>query len=67
MDLRSLRKRAGYTQQRLAAIAHVRTTTICDLERGKIPSPHYKTVANLAAALELTVAEVAAAIESSRA
>jgi len=66
MDLRALRKRAGYTLVRLDEISGVNKSTICELERGLVANPYHRTIASLAAALEVTVAEVAAAIDASR-
>jgi transcriptional regulator with XRE-family HTH domain len=62
MNLRDMRKRAGYTQARLSEVAGVRAATISDLETGRITEPHYTTVVRLARALDVAPSAVAAAI-----
>lgn len=62
MDLRDLRKRAGFSQAGLSDVSGVRVATICEIETGKIRSPHYRTLVKLASAMDVTVAQVAAAV-----
>lgn len=62
MNLRDLRERAGYSQDRLSQIAKVRAATISNLETGKNTDPHYSTVTKLAAALDVAPSAMAAAI-----
>lgn len=62
MKFADLRKRAGYTQRRLAEVAGVTSDAISHIERGRTQSSHYATVAKLAMALDTTTADVASAI-----
>jgi transcriptional regulator with XRE-family HTH domain len=52
--LRSLRTRAGLTQEELAGAAGLSPRAISDLERGVVRVPHKDTVRLLADALRLT-------------
>lgn len=65
MKFVELRKAAGYTQDRLAEVAGVTSAIVSHIERGRIQSSNYSTVAKLALALGTTAANVAAAIEES--
>jgi tetratricopeptide (TPR) repeat protein/transcriptional regulator with XRE-family HTH domain len=51
--LRTLRKREGLSQKRLAALSGVSERTISDLERGVVQSPHQDTALRLAEAIGL--------------
>jgi predicted ATPase/DNA-binding XRE family transcriptional regulator len=51
--LRGLRVTAGFTQERLAAIAGISVHAVSALERGERRRPHMETVRALAAALDL--------------
>ncbi|MFB7511640.1 tetratricopeptide repeat protein [Streptomyces sp. NPDC056144] len=55
--LRSLRIRAGLSQERLAHAAAVSVRTLADLERGRTRGPQRRTVRALARAMELGTAE----------
>ncbi|MFI5982162.1 helix-turn-helix domain-containing protein [Streptomyces sp. NPDC051555] len=55
--LRSLRLRAGHTQERLAHTAGVSVRTLADLERGRTRGPQRRTVQALARALALDTAD----------
>nr|WSX53935.1 helix-turn-helix transcriptional regulator [Streptomyces sp. NBC_00974] len=55
--LRSLRLRAGHTQERLAHTAGVSVRTLVDLERGRTRGPQRHTVQALARALALDTAD----------
>ncbi|MFF1651142.1 helix-turn-helix domain-containing protein [Streptomyces sp. NPDC058240] len=55
--LRSLRVRAGHTQERLAHAAGVSVRTLVDLERGRTRGPQRRTVQALARALALDAAD----------
>lgn len=65
MTFRDLREQAGLTQTKLAAMAGLDSTTVSQIELGKLESPRYQTVEKLAIALNLTVQQIAAAIEAS--
>lgn len=53
--IRSARLKQGWNQLELAARAHVSRTTLYQLERGAIASPHLATLHRLAKALEIPV------------
>jgi len=52
--LRTLRERAGFTQEELATIAGLSVHAVSALERGKRRRPHVETMRALSAALDLT-------------
>lgn len=53
--IRSARLKKGWNQLELAAQAHVSRTTLYQLERGRIASPHVTTLHRLAKALAIPV------------
>lgn len=53
--IRSARLKKGWNQLELAAQAHVSRTTLYQLERGTIASPHVATLHRLAKALDIPV------------
>jgi predicted transcriptional regulator len=57
-DLRTARKRAGFTQEELAAKAQVRQALISKLESGVIKNPRFATVLRIARALQINPAEL---------
>jgi transcriptional regulator with XRE-family HTH domain len=52
------REAAGLTQEQLAVKAGASFTTVNRLELGKIDSPNFKTIANLADALGVDAADL---------
>jgi transcriptional regulator with XRE-family HTH domain len=50
-QLRDLREQAGFTQEQLAARAHVAVATVRKIERGAVIEPGYFTVLALLQAL----------------
>jgi transcriptional regulator with XRE-family HTH domain len=63
--LRSLRERAGFTQEELAELAGLTPHAISALERGTRTRPYPRTVRSLADALDLSEAERTALIRLS--
>jgi transcriptional regulator with XRE-family HTH domain len=62
MNFRALRRQSGLSQYRLAQQTGVQSTTISQLELGKVRNPTYATVAALANGLGTTPQVVAACI-----
>ena len=63
MNFTQLREERGYKQRRrLALVSDVTESALAQIERGTVRSPRHETVTKLAAALDTTAAEVAAAI-----
>lgn len=56
--VRRLRKKAGFTQERLAALAECSSSTVARLERGESDSPDTDTLKRLATALGVSFGEV---------
>jgi transcriptional regulator with XRE-family HTH domain len=57
--LRALRDRAGLTQQQLATAARVSVSVVTQIEQGRTPDPRLSTLRVLAAALGVTVSDLA--------
>jgi predicted ATPase/transcriptional regulator with XRE-family HTH domain len=66
-QLKALREAAGYTQEKLAAIAGLSVHGVSALERGERRRPHVETVRALSAALDLTAPARDALLASARA
>jgi transcriptional regulator with XRE-family HTH domain len=60
--LRRLRERDGSTQERLAHYAGITTASLARIERGQA-NPAWTTVRRVASALEITLAELMAALD----
>lgn len=60
LTLRALRETAGLTQKQLAAAAGVRLATLSELETGTTTDPRLSTLAKLADALGVKVADLLA-------
>lgn len=58
MTLTQARKRAGLTQDALAALSGVDQTTISSLETGRKASPKFDTVMRLARALDVSAEQL---------
>jgi transcriptional regulator with XRE-family HTH domain len=56
--LRALRKERGLTQEALARRTHIGLKAYGELERGVATDPHYSTLAALAHALGVSIAEL---------
>ena len=65
-QLRTLRERAGFTQEELATIAGLSVHAVSALERGERKRPQVETVRALSAALDLTGATRDALVASAR-
>lgn len=63
--LKQLREARGLTQEQLAYEAKITTGTLSKIETGQA-SPAWATVRQIIAALDVTLAELAAAVESER-
>jgi transcriptional regulator with XRE-family HTH domain len=61
--LRALRDEAGITQEQLAGRLHVDATFVGRLERGQ-RGAHWRTIRRILAALDVSVAHFASAIEA---
>ena len=66
-QLKGLREAAGYTQEKLAAIAGLSVHGVSALERGERRRPHVETVRALSSALDLTGTARDALLRSARA
>jgi transcriptional regulator with XRE-family HTH domain len=64
--LRTARKAAGLTQEGVARRSGLTVKHVGGVERGEIQDPHYSTLAALADALDMTVAELVGEQEVSR-
>jgi transcriptional regulator with XRE-family HTH domain len=58
-QLRSLRERAGLSQEQLAARAEVSVATVSKIETGAVREPGYFTVVAMLGVLEVAVGETA--------
>lgn len=65
--IREARKRAGLTQEKLAAKTRIRQGVISNLETGKILNPGFSTVLKLAKALEIAPEQLVFGSESQEA
>jgi transcriptional regulator with XRE-family HTH domain len=50
-QLRKIREDKNLKQKQLAALANVRSATICDIEKGRIKNPHIETLEKIACVL----------------
>lgn len=70
MTLREARNLTGLSRDRLAALADTTTTTIYDIETGRVANPSYETVVRIVRALQrsglsgLTIEQVFPVAES---
>lgn len=51
------RREKNLSQNKLAALANVKQSVICDIEKGKTKSPRYETIVALGRVLEFSAEE----------
>jgi transcriptional regulator with XRE-family HTH domain len=56
--IRAARRAAGLSQEELARRAGMSLKGVGDIERGDIEDPHYSSLSKIAAALDVSVAEL---------
>ena len=54
-NIKSLRQKAGFSQDGLARAAEIPYSTYLKIEHGTTPNPSIQTVLNIAEALEVTI------------
>ena len=57
-NLKELRKKKGWTQEKLAQEAGISFHTLIKIERGNIKSPRLETLIKLAGALDVSIDEL---------